>query len=119
MELLEGEETEIGKGVRTEEIERDMEEEIEVGEVRKAIKKLKVKKAAGVDGISMEAWKFAGSELVKELADLIKSIWVQGILPSDWRKSITVPLYKRGEKLWVIMKAFSCYIRYIRCTLKF
>jgi len=66
-----------------------MEEEIEIEEVRNAIKKLKVKKATGVDGIPMEAWKFAGTELVKELADLIKSVWVQGILPR--RKSIMVP----------------------------
>jgi len=45
-----------------------MEEEIGIGEVRNAIKKLKVKKAAGVDGIPIESWKFAGEELLKELA---------------------------------------------------
>jgi len=50
-------------------------------------KKLKVKKAAGVDGIPMEAWKYAGSEVVKELVDLIKTVWKQGTLPSDWRKN--------------------------------
>jgi len=88
MELLEGEETEVKQGKRTEEVRRDMEKEIEAGEVRRAIKKLKVKKAAGVDGIPMEAWKYAGPELVKELVNLIKTVWKQGTLPSDWRKSI-------------------------------
>jgi len=32
-------------------------EEIEKKEMRRAIKKLKIKKAAGIDGIPMEAWK--------------------------------------------------------------
>jgi len=45
----------------------------------------------------MEAWKFAGEELIKELADLIKSVWVQGILPYVWKMNIIVPLYK-GDK---------------------
>jgi len=72
MELLEGEKMEIRKKAGPEEIGRVIEEEI--GEVRNAIKKLKVKKAAGVDGIPMEAWKFADEELIKELADLIKSV---------------------------------------------
>jgi len=55
-----------------------MVEEIEVGEVRRAIKKLKVKKAAGVDGIPMEAWKYVGSELVKEL-DLVNNLKTRNI----------------------------------------
>jgi len=95
MELLEGEEMEIRKKAGPEKMGRVIEEEIRIGEVRNAIKKLKVKKATGVDGIPMEAWKFADEELIKELADLIKSVWMQGILPYDWKTSIIVPLYKR------------------------
>jgi len=56
-----------------------------------------MKKAAGVDGIPMEAWKYAGMEL-KEMMNLIKTVWQQGTIPSDWKKSIVVLLYKRGEK---------------------
>jgi len=29
---------------------------------------------------------------------LIKSVWMQGVLPNDWKMSIILPLYKRGEK---------------------
>jgi len=57
-----------------------------------------VRKAAGVDGILMEVWKYAGKELEEEMIDLIKTIWQQGTIPCDWKKSIVVPLYKRGEK---------------------
>jgi len=31
--------------------------------------------AAGIDGIPMEAWKFAGVELGKKLVELLKMIW--------------------------------------------
>jgi len=89
----------IKEEVRIEEIGRVMEEEIGIGEVRNArVKKLKVKKAAGIDGIPIEAWKFADKELIKELADLMKSVWIQEILPCNWRLSIIVPLYKKREK---------------------
>jgi len=55
MNLLEGKEMVNRKKVEQKEIERDIEEEISFGEIRDAIRKLKVKKAAGVDGIPMEA----------------------------------------------------------------
>jgi len=46
----------------------------------------------------MEAWKYVGKELEEEMIDLIKTIWQQGTMPCDWKKSIVVPLYKRREK---------------------
>jgi len=51
------------------------EEKIEETEIRCAIKKIKLKKAADIDGIPMEAWKFADVELEKKLVELIKLIW--------------------------------------------
>jgi len=32
------------------------------------------------------------------MIDLIKTIWQQGTIPSDWKKSIVIPLYKIEEK---------------------
>jgi len=89
MNLLEGEEMRDKMKAEQKEKERDIEEEISLGEVRDAIRKLKVKKAAGIDGIPMEVWKFASEDLIKELTDL-RSVWVQGILPYDWKISITI-----------------------------
>jgi len=65
---------------------------------RKAISKLKVRKAAGMDGISMEAWKLAGVHLEKEVIELIKAVWRKGRIPKDWKTSVVVPLHKRGDK---------------------
>jgi len=98
MELLEGEEPEAMKEERTLEIGEMRQEEIGIEEVKNAIKKLKVKKAAGADGIPMKAWKFAGTDVINELTDLINAVWMQGVLPNDWKMGIILPLYKRGEK---------------------
>lgn len=48
-------------------------------EIRKAVQKLKIRKAAGVDGIPMEAWKYASISLWKRFVDLIRQIWKEGI----------------------------------------
>jgi len=47
MELLESKETEVRQRERTEEVRRDMEEKIEVREVRRAIKKFKGEESGG------------------------------------------------------------------------
>jgi len=57
----------IGVGTTTGTIEIEEEEKIvettEEEEIRRAIKKMKMKKTAGIDGIPMEAWRYAGKEL--------------------------------------------------------
>ncbi|XP_071580245.1 uncharacterized protein [Temnothorax nylanderi] len=54
---------------------RQGEEEIELEEVRKVIEKLKIGKAIGKDGISNEAWKFGGEEMVKWIWEICKRVW--------------------------------------------
>jgi len=121
MNLLEGEEMTDRRKVKQKEKERDIEEEISLREVRDAIRKLKVKKAAGIDGIPMEAWKFASEDLIKELADLIRTVWVQGTLPCDWRISILVPLHIREGigRLLVIIEAYPCCVRRTKYSPKY
>lgn len=60
---------------------REMEEEIDLeagelkkGEIRKALRSMKLKKVVGVDGIPTEIWKYAGEELWKEVISLMKKI---------------------------------------------
>lgn len=71
---------------------------LEEKEIWKAIRKLKIKKAAGVDGVPMEAWRYAGNTLWKRLVDLLTQIWRDGDIPEDWKKSVIVPLYKKGDQ---------------------
>jgi len=49
--------------------------EIEEKEIKDIVRKIKNKKAAGIDGISMEAWKYVSRKLKEEMMDLIKTIW--------------------------------------------
>lgn len=48
--------------------------ELKEGEIRKALRNMKLKKVARVDGISMEAWKYVGEGLWKEVISLMKKI---------------------------------------------
>jgi len=99
MDLLEGEEMNDEPRKTMAAVGRPVvAEELEDKEIRRAINKLKLKKAAGTDGIPMEAWKYAGESLSKELTEMIRAVWQQGTIPKDWKTSIVTPLYKRGDK---------------------
>jgi len=39
------------------------------------VRKMKNRKAVGIDGIPMEAWKYAGKDLWNDLVKLLKQIW--------------------------------------------
>jgi len=101
MKLLDG--TELDSEMKDEEENKAIgwqeKEEIEEKGIKGAIKKLKIKKAAGIDGISIEVWKYASEGLKRRSWNLLRMIWRKGKIPRDWRKSIiAVPLYKRGER---------------------
>lgn len=106
MNLLEGEtigqedEPRMSRETEEETIRRRGEQtegQVEEEEIRDAIRKLKKRKAVGVDGIPMEAWKFGGDVVRKGLVELMRQIWKEGYIPKNWRMSIIVPLYKRGD----------------------
>lgn len=46
----------------------------------------------------MEAWKFAGNGVRKGFIMLQEQMWAEGDIPKNWKTSIIVSLYKRGEK---------------------
>jgi len=94
------ERTEIEKRYRSEdnkEIGGKEEEELENAEISNAIKRMKLKKAAGIGEIPMEAWKSVGVGLKKELIELLRMIEKRRF--RQRRKSIVVPLYWIGEKV--------------------
>jgi len=97
--LLEGEDREKGKeGLVKEEGDKEMEEDsIQEEEIREVVRKMKRRKAADVDGIPMEAWRFAERGLWNYLVKLLRQIWEEGEIPDDWRKGIVVPIYKKGD----------------------
>ena len=66
-------------------------------EIKKAIQKLKCKKAAGVDGISAEFYKYGCNELLPALELLFNTILTNGEYPSRWAAGIIHPVYKKGD----------------------
>lgn len=93
METIEDENKARKEEETKEEQVEDRFNEVEIG---RAVKKMKLKKACSIDGIPMEAWKYA--EMKKGLTMLLNQIWKEGAIPKDWKISIVVPLYKRRDK---------------------
>jgi len=126
--LLDGVEPEEGemKQGRNVEINEEEDDNIQEEEIREVVKKMKKKKAAGVDGIPMEAWKFAGRDLWNGLVRLMKQVWKEGEIPEDWRKGIVVPIYKKGDPnlpsnyrgVSLLCTAYKVYVELIRRRLE-
>jgi hypothetical protein len=69
-----------------------------VTEVEMAIEKLRRHKSPGVDQIPAELIKAGGRTIRSEIHKLINYIWNKEELPEQWKESIVVPIYKKGDK---------------------
>jgi hypothetical protein len=67
-------------------------------EVEMANEKLKSYKSLGTDHIPAELIKAGGSKICSEIHKLTISIWNKEELPDQWKESIVVPVYKKGDK---------------------
>jgi len=72
--------------------------ELSVFEVELAIEELKNHKLPGIDQIPVEFIKVGGRTIHYEIHKLITSIWKKEELPENWKESIIVPIYKKGDK---------------------
>src|SRR6478609_7139715 len=63
--------------------------------VTNAIEALKVGKAIGPDGIPDEFWKVLGAKETKELVELCKEMYVEGIWPLYFARVVMIPLQKK------------------------
>ena len=78
--------------------------ELNVVEVEMAIEKLKTHKSSGIDQIPAELIKAGGRTICSEIHKHINSLWNKEELPEDWKESIIVPIYEKGDKI-------DCYYR--------
>ena len=68
-------------------------------EVVEAIRKVKMGKAPGTDGVCGEMLKFGGELVVDWIWKMCRLAWEEGKVPEDWKSGIIVPLYKgKGER---------------------
>ena len=57
-------------------------------EVKVAISRMKNGKATGMEGIPVEVWKCLGEEGIDMLWDLMKGIYEQEKIPTEWRDCV-------------------------------
>ena len=62
------------------------------------IKKLISHKSQGIDQIPAELIKAGCRTIRYKIHNLIISIWNKEELPEEWKESIIVPIYKKGDK---------------------
>ena len=67
-------------------------------EVKEALRHISNRESAGCDGIPMELLKAGGEEAVKVMTGLCNCVWKRKEWPTDWKKSVYVPIYKKGDK---------------------
>jgi hypothetical protein len=67
-------------------------------EVSNAIRAIRSNSAPGDDGIPPSLWKSGGTVLAKRLCALIRKIWVTETIPDDWKTSVIIPLFKKGDR---------------------
>ena len=65
-----------------------------------AVQSMNNNKSSGTDTIPPELCKKGGGLLLNKTHSLIKGIWTEEKMPTDWTKNIIVPISKnRGDKL--------------------
>jgi len=124
--LLGGEEKKEEAGRKYVVRSKEETEELQEIKIREVVKRMKRNKAAGYDELPMEVWKFAGKDLWKGLVLTLRQIWRENRIPKDWRKSIIVPIYKRGDPnvpsnyrgISLLCTAYKVYAELIRRRLE-
>ena len=67
--------------------------------VAKYNKRLKLHKAAGLDGITNELLKILGPSICGPLSLIFNLSFSSGVFPSVWKRSVVVPIYKNKGRL--------------------
>jgi hypothetical protein len=88
-------------------------------EVEMAIEKLKRHKSPGIDQIPAELIKSGGRILWSEIHKLIISILNKEKLPEEWKQSVIMPIYKKGDKTDCSnYRGISFFVNYIQSSIQ-
>lgn len=87
---------------------------------------MKKTKASGIDGIPMETWKYDRRTIKKGLIDILRSIWKSEKIPEEWKSSVMVLLFKKGEQertknyrgISLLCTAYKIYVELLRQRLE-
>ena len=78
--------------------EVEVEVELTIKDVKKAIRNLKNNKTAGTDGIHPELIKYGGNQLLNRMYELVRQIWEEERISEEWKETIIVHIHKTGER---------------------
>ena len=74
-----------------------MEPDIQVHEVKSAVRSITMNKASGGDGIPVELFQVPKYDAVKVLHSICQQIWKTQQWPQDWKSSVFIPIPKKGN----------------------
>ena len=66
-------------------------------EVKSALGSITMNKASGGDGIPVELFQVLKDDAVKVLHSICQQIWKTQQWPQDWKKSVFIPIPKKGN----------------------
>ena len=66
-------------------------------EVKWALESITMNKASGGDGISIELFQILKDDAVKVVHSICKQIWKIQLWPQDWKRSVFIPIAKKGN----------------------
>ena len=66
-------------------------------EVKWAFRSITVNKASGGDGIPVELFQILKDDAVKVLYSICQQIWKTQQWPQDWKRSVFIPILKKGN----------------------
>jgi hypothetical protein len=64
-------------------------------EVSRHLCRLKLRKAAGIDGIAPELLRYGGEHIARVLHRIITAAWESETAPQEWKDAMITPIYKR------------------------
>ena len=77
----------------------EKEPEILCSEVKWAVKKLSDGKSSGLDGLPAELIKAGGYAAIDLFVVLCNKILFSGTWPHEWKQSVFIPLFKKGDAM--------------------
>jgi len=75
----------------------EVEVELTIEDVKKAMRNLNNYKAAETDGIHPGFIKRRRNKLLNRIYELVRQIWEEERTPEEWKETIIVPIYKKGD----------------------
>ena len=75
----------------------DLEPDILECEVKWALDSITMNKASGGDGIPVELFQILKDDALKVLRSICQQIWKTQQLPQDWKRSVFIPIPKKGN----------------------